>query len=71
MDILAVILYSHLTTLLIVASAEIPICWALALYPFLFRPKQQKRRASVIAPKARWGIGLQILAFVLVSVICV
>ena len=63
------IFYSHLTTLQIVASAEIPICWALALYPFLFRRKQQKARESVIEPKARWGIALQIVAFILVSII--
>jgi protein-S-isoprenylcysteine O-methyltransferase Ste14 len=58
-----------LTKLQIVASAEIPICWALALYPFLFRPKQPKARESVIQPKARWGIALQIVAFALVSII--
>jgi len=58
-----------LTTLQIIASAEIPICWLLALYPFLVRRKQQKARAAVIDPKARWGIALQILAFVLVSII--
>jgi protein-S-isoprenylcysteine O-methyltransferase Ste14 len=60
-----------LTTLLIVASAEIPICWALAAYPFLFRPKQQRSRASVIDSKARWGIALQMVAFVLVSIIVI
>jgi protein-S-isoprenylcysteine O-methyltransferase Ste14 len=54
---------------LIVASAEIPICWALALYPFLRRPKQQKDRDSVIVRKARWGIALQILAFLLISIV--
>jgi protein-S-isoprenylcysteine O-methyltransferase Ste14 len=58
-----------LTTLLIVATAEIPISWALALYPFFFRPKQQKARDSIIEPRARWGIALQIVAFVLVSII--
>jgi len=41
----------------------------MALYPFLFRPKQQEARESVIDPKARWGIALQIAAFVLVSII--
>ena len=63
------IFYTRLTTLQIFASAEIPTCWALALYPFLFRPKQQKARESVIEPKARWGIALPIVAFVLVSII--
>jgi protein-S-isoprenylcysteine O-methyltransferase Ste14 len=58
-----------LTTLQIVVSAEIPICWALGLYPFLFRPKQSRVRQSVIVPKARWGIALQIVAFLLVSIV--
>jgi len=58
-----------LTTLLIVASLEIPICWALGLYPFLFRAKQEKARQSVIIPKARWGIALQIVAFLVVSIL--
>jgi protein-S-isoprenylcysteine O-methyltransferase Ste14 len=58
-----------LTTLQIVASVEIPVCWALGLCPFLSRAKQQSSRPSVIAPKARWGIALQILAFLLVSIL--
>ena len=62
---------THLTTLQIVASAEIPVCWALATIPFLSRLKQQKARESVIKPKARWGIALQSVAFVLVSIIIV
>jgi protein-S-isoprenylcysteine O-methyltransferase Ste14 len=48
---------------------EIPICWAVGIYPFLFRPKQQKARQSVIMPTARWGIALQIVAFVLVNIL--
>jgi len=48
---------------------EIPVCWALGLYPFLSRPKQQSSRQSIIVPKARWGIALQIVAFLLVSIL--
>lgn len=60
---------SRLTTLLIVASVEIPVCWALGVYPFFRRLKEQKARQSVTMPKARWGIALQTIAFSLVSIV--
>src|SRR5258708_35239765 len=38
-------------------------CWILWVCPFVFRVKQQRKRPSVTAPAARWGVGGQMAAF--------
>ena len=47
----------------IAALIEMQICWLLWVCPFIFRVKEQHKRSSVTAPAARWGIGLQMVAF--------
>jgi protein-S-isoprenylcysteine O-methyltransferase Ste14 len=51
-------------TLNIVALVWLMMCWLLWLAPFiLHRAKQAPQQAVTVAPRARWGLGLQIIAF--------
>jgi len=54
---------THVTRLDIAALIEMQACWILWVCPFVFRVKQQRKRPSVTAPAARWGVGLQMVAF--------
>ncbi|MBZ5611830.1 MAG: isoprenylcysteine carboxylmethyltransferase family protein [Acidobacteriia bacterium] len=55
-----------MTGLDLAAFVELLACWILWGLPFFFRSrKQPKDREAVTAPAAKWGIGVQAIAFFL------
>ena len=56
----------RMSNLEVPALVELFLCWILWVRPFLLRRKQKREeQPAVTAPAARWGIGLQAVAFFL------
>ena len=54
----------------VVATVVVLACWIVWPIPFLLRARQQRgRRSVVMAPAAKWGVGIQAVAYFFVWLI--